>query len=146
MTIKQELDALLTRDVEGLIASPDSLKLLKLASLLLLNGNQPRTCSNSQRKYYQQLKQLDMNAIERAEAVKSRTCKPAWNGLRYINGDHYDNTNITDAEAVKLLTNGLLNKSDFVKLPDGYEVKSTETPVTTHPIKQAQPNRPKRKR
>jgi hypothetical protein len=143
MNLKQELESLLSRDVERLIASPDSLKLLKLASILLLNGNQPRTCSNSQRKYYQQLKQLSMNAIERAEAVKSRTCKPAWNGLRYINGDHYDNTNITDEEATKLLNSGLLNKTDFIKLPDGYEVKSTETP---QPVKQTQPNRPKRKR
>ena len=87
-----------------------------------------------------------MNAIERAEAVKSRTCKPAWNGLRYINGDHYDNKNITDTEATNLLNNGLLNKTDFIKLPDGYEMMPP-APKQTAPIqKQAQPNRSKRKR
>lgn len=121
----QELAQLLSRDVEGLIASPDSLKLLKWASRLLLNGGQPRTCANSIRKYYEQLKKIDMSTIE-------RTCKPNWKGLRFIWGDHYSDTTITDEQAIKLLKNKGLSESDFKVLPKGYK---DETPETWEEVK-----------
>lgn len=65
-----------------------------------------------------------MNAIERAEQVKNRTCIPKWSGLRYIKGNHYDNKNITDNEAIMLIRTGLLSNSDFEKLPEGLVLKS----------------------
>jgi hypothetical protein len=146
MDIKQELAQLLRRDVEGLIASPDSLKLLKLASILLLNGGQPRTCANSIRNYYQMLKKIDMNAIERAEAVKVRTCKPKWNGLRYIKGNHYDNKNITDNEAITLLRAGLLTANDFETLPEGLVLKSYAPEQTKAEAKRQSVKRSPRKK
>lgn len=141
MDIKQELAQLLSRDVEGLIASPDSLKLLKIASILLLNGGQPRTCANSIRNYYSQLKKMDMNAIERAEKVKNRTCKPKWKGLRFIKGNHYNNENITDDEAIMLIRAGYLQHSDFEKLPDGLVIKTHSKQEQESPKKPAQKKR-----
>ena len=140
MDIKQELAQLLSRDVEGLIASPDSLKLLKLASILLLNGGQPRTCANSIRNYYSQLKKMNMNAIERAEKVKNRTCKPNWKGLRFIKGNHYNNENITDDEAITLLRAGLLQHSDFEVLPDGLVIKNYSKQENTE-VKRPRPTK-----
>jgi hypothetical protein len=146
MDIKQELAQLLSRDVEGLIASPDSLKLLKLASILLLNGGQPRTCANSIRKYFEQLKTIDMNAVERAEQVKNRTCVPKWNGLRYIKGNHYDNKNITDNEAIQLIRAGLLSKNDFEKMPDGLVIKIDSKEEPKAEVKKAAVKRSPRKK
>ena len=83
-----------------------------------------------------------MNAIERAEKVKNRTCKPNWKGLRFIKGNHYNNENITDAEAIKLLRAGLLQHSDFEVLPEGLVIKNYSKQENTE-AKRPQPTKRK---
>ena len=78
------------------------------------------------------------------EEIKARTCVPNWNGLRYINGDHYSDKYITDKQAFYLLMNGLLTENEFKVLPKEYadliakkvtkeapELEKTEQPKQT---------------
>jgi hypothetical protein len=60
-----------------------------------------------------------MEAIERLEKIKNRTCKPNWNGLKYIasTARHWNNELITDDEAQMLLAGKHLTNKDFVVLP-----------------------------
>lgn len=54
------------------------------------------------------------------EQAKNRTCKPAWNGNKYINATarHWNSDFITDDDAIMLLDKGFLNESDFKILPE----------------------------
>lgn len=119
--LADEVNELINSDVEEIIKSSASLDLLKIYSILYLNGAQPRTCASSIRNYYFELKKTGIMKAEKLEAIKNRTCKPKWNGLRLINGDHFSNEWITDEEAIKLLQRGYLNESDFDVLPDGFK-------------------------
>lgn len=52
-------------------------------------------------------------------AIKERTNKPAWNGLKFIRqaGEHYHADLLTDELAISLLKRGFLTEKDFVILP-----------------------------
>lgn len=116
----EEIREILSKDVEEVIGSSLSLKLLSCYSELYLNGAQPKTCSESQRQYYQQLSKNGIKMAEIAEEKKSRVCKPAWNGVRYLPqmARHYNSELITDDEAKTLLKKKVLVESDFEVLPD----------------------------
>lgn len=75
-----------------------------------------------------------MEKAKKAEKVISRTCKPKFNGLRYIPSimkggkliavhKHIDSGNISDQEALDLLDAGILKESDFEVLPEKYASK-----------------------
>jgi len=121
MTLPELVEEILSYDVGEVIASPLSLKLISVYSQLYLNGRQPRWCGECQKKYYYQLKKDGMKKAEHAEKAKNRTCQPAWNGLKFIPqlAKHFNSALITDDEAIKLLNEGHLQESNFVKLPDG---------------------------
>jgi hypothetical protein len=118
----KDLEEILSKTVEEVIASPLSLKLLNLYSKLYLNGEQPRWCESCQRDYYNQLKCEGYLKIKLMEEIEKRTCIPAWNGLKYIHkaGRHYNHELITDVEAIDLLERGFLSESDFIKMPEGF--------------------------
>lgn len=115
-----EVKEILSKSVEEVIGSSLSLKLLSCYSELYLNGAQPKTCSDSQRQYYQQLSKNGIKMAEQLESKKDRACKPAWNGIRYIPqmARHYNSELITDDEAKILLKKKILDKSDFEILPE----------------------------
>lgn len=117
-----EVKELISMDVEAIISSPTSLKLLNCYSKLYLNGDQPRGCAASQRNYYRELCLTGITKAMDYEKIKNRTCKPAWNGLMFIHAEarHYNNEYITDEQAITLLERGHLKEKDFIKLPDGY--------------------------
>ena len=122
-----EVKELISMDVEAIISSPTSLKLLNCYSKLYLNGDQPRGCASSQRNYY---KELCLTGIAKAmdyEKIKTRTCKPAWKGLMFIHSEarHYSDEFITDEQAIVLLERGHLTEKDFVTLPSGYLLNAT---------------------
>src|SRR4030042_3373944 len=121
-TLIKDLEEVLSKTVEEVIASPLSIKLLNLYSMLYLNGEQPRWCESCQRDYYNQLKREGHLKIELMEEIQKRTCKPAWNGLKYIHkaGRHYNNELITDTQAIDLLERGFLNESDFIEMPEKF--------------------------
>lgn len=56
---------------------------------------------------------------EKYDKAQVRTCKPAWNGLKYIPGTarHWNSLLITDEEAEMLLKKGFLTETDFTVLP-----------------------------
>ena len=116
----KDVELILSKDVGEVIASPLSLKLLRCYSTLYLGGKAPRTCSNSQRKYYQQLKKNGIEMAKKLTKAEARTCTPAWKGLKYIPkaARHYSSNTLTDEEARALLDKGFLKESDFNKLPD----------------------------
>ena len=129
-----EYNDLMACDVEVFIKTSASLRLLKMYSMLYLNGSQPRTCEKSIRNYYNELKTTGKMKAEQMEEVQNRTNVPNWEGLRYIHGDHYSNLYITDRQAINLLTLGLLNETDFKVLPKEYI--SAKTAHETKPIEQ----------
>ena len=127
-----ELKELLNKDIRDIISSPDSLKLLKFYSILYLSGAQPRTCEKSQREYYSQLQKDGIMKAEQYEEINARTCKPKWNGLKFIpsQGRHFSDKFITDIQATDLLQKGILKESDFIELPKLYvEEKEIEEQI-----------------
>ena len=60
-----------------------------------------------------------MEKAQLLEDIKNRTCVPAWQGLKYYpaTGEHLSDEWITDEQAKKYLSLGLLKESDFVTLP-----------------------------
>lgn len=121
------LNYILSKNIKDIIASHDCLTLIKLYSDLYLGGAQCRTCANSQRKYYEELKKTGKMAIE----SKTRTCVPNWNGIIYISGTglHYNSETITDEQAKILLSKGYLKDDMFARLPI-IEKESNELVIT----------------
>lgn len=132
---------LLSKDVEAVIASTDSLNLIRCYSILYVEGRQCRGCADSQRGYYRQLFLTGLQKAKEMDKLNERTCKPNWgkgctdnNGLKFIHkeGRHYSSLYITDEQATSLLTRGLINESDFDVLPESYQKplpKFEETPA-----------------
>lgn len=114
---------ILGKSVEEVIASSTSLKLLRCYSLLYNNGNEVRWCAAYQREYYSQLSINGILMAEKFDETNKRTLQPAWDGLKYIHseGGHYNSLLITDEQAIRLLNEGKLRESDFVKLPEGFK-------------------------
>ena len=121
-------------DIQGIIKSPEySMLLLKIYSKHYLNGGQPRTCENSQKQYFEQIKKDKNNIMKIEKNKKERTCIPSFSGDKRIsqyvkNGvtikifRNVNSENLTDQEAIDFLEAGILKESDFEKLP---EVKKT---------------------
>lgn len=82
------------------------------------------------------------------EKIKARTCKPAWNGLKFIHAEarHYSNEYLTDEQAILLLERGHLTEKDFVILPSGYlkNKKTEQSEVNSDQV--AETEKPKRGR
>lgn len=147
MTFVERVTNLLSKNVEVIIASTDSLELLRCYSTLYMDGRQCRSCANSQRDYYQHLSLTGLQKAKEMDEIKARTCQPNWgkgctndNGLKFIHaeGNHYSSLHITDAQAISLLNRGLLNESDFDVLPEGYNKplpKFEETPAPKKVVK-----------
>lgn len=60
--------------------------------------------------------------------AESRTCQPAWKGLKYIPmaARHFSSRLITDEEAKMLLEKGFLKESDFRVLPQEDKAEFSE--------------------
>jgi hypothetical protein len=127
-----KLDKIMTMNVEEVIASPLSLDLLKLYSIIFLAGAQPRTCAASQREYYKKLKEN----YQMAKQKLTKTHMLNWAGRRYIPGVfdkagklvaghlHIHSEYLTDEKAVEYLKIGALKEKDFAVLPESYKSKA----------------------
>jgi len=123
--MKRDLEILLNMDIQDIIKSPEySMSLLKIYSVLYLGGGQPKRCSNSQIKYYTELKKNGMEKIIKKHIL-------SFEGRRYIPGIfkdgqfvgghlHIDSKYLTDVKALELLKKGWLTDKDFKVFPDGY--------------------------
>lgn len=122
---------LMLRVYSKLYNEPDAIHIL---------GSSCKNCKQKVKKIYQQLK---FNGMELAQNLdKPRTCNPAWNGLRYISGAarHFHADTFTDENAISLLDKGILSKSDFITLPEGYGEVAQPThkqDVKKTPVKKA---------
>ena len=148
----EKVKYLLSRNVEDIITSTDSLDLIRCYSILYLNGQQCRFCAASQRSYYNELVRTGLKKAKEMDEAKNRTCVPNWgkgctnnNGLKFIHkeGNFYSSLLITDEQAISLLNRGLLSESDFDVLPDGYEKPLPKFEETPEPKKQAKKRTPK---
>jgi len=56
---------------------------------------------------------------QKFDEAKTRTCKPAWKGLKYIppTARHWNSELVTDKEAEYLLEKGYVKPTDFEVLP-----------------------------
>ena len=139
--MRKDLEILLNMNIQDIIKSPEySMSLLKIYSVLYLGGGQPRRCSNSQMKYYTELKKNGMDKVNKKHIL-------SFEGRRYIPGIfkdgkfigghlHIDSKYLTDAKALELLKNGWLTEIDFKILPDGYEPKKEiKKEVKKEPVK-----------
>ena len=80
-------------------------------------------CARSQRLYYLQIQKNGLEMAEKYEKAKSRTCIPAWSGLKFITATqkHWIADLLTDDEAVYLLEKKYISEKSFTKLPDNYK-------------------------
>lgn len=109
----------LSKSFEEVSASSLVLTLLECYSKLYLNGAQPGVCGKCMRGYYIELTKTGMEKAINFEEIKARTCKPAWNGLKFIpsTARHWNNELLTDKEAINLLEKKFLTPVDFEVLP-----------------------------
>lgn len=116
----EDVKEILDSTFEEVTASSLSLKLLRCYSMLFLGGKQPRTCTRSQRQYYQQLTKNGIAMAQQFEKAINRKCRPAWKGLKYIppTARHWNSELLTDDEALMLLEKGYIKPSEFEILPD----------------------------
>ena len=143
----EEINKLINSDIQDIIKSPElSLSLLSCYSKLYLNGAAPRVCESSQRAYLTELKKTGMAKAELYEKINTRTCKPAFTGMRYHPqlGGHIVADLLYDEKALLYLNEGYLSESDFEILPDGYKQISIE-PETVIEEKQPAKRGPKPK-
>ncbi|MCK9281353.1 MAG: hypothetical protein M0P71_12080 [Melioribacteraceae bacterium] len=130
----------LASGVEDVLSSTLVMDLLSAYSALYLNGANPRLCGRCHKDYYFKLKKDGlMKAIE-FDKAKNRTCKPKWNGLRFIPklGKHINSELITDEQAEKLLKEGHLMDKDFTVLP-GIKAEEPAKVKKTRKNKQEEP-------
>lgn len=138
----EQVKYLLSKSVEEIISSTDSVKLLDCYSKLYLCGGQPRWCERSQREYYTELTKTGLKMAEKLEAAKTRTCIPAFEGLRFVmhptNGHYHINSEfLTDEQAMELLKLDVLKEDQFKKLPDAYYIEvCKKDPETKEPIEE----------
>lgn len=113
---------ILSQGVADIIAK-DPLLLLKTYSKLYLCGGQPRVCARSQRLYYLQIQKNGLEMAEKYEKAKSRTCIPAWSGLKFITATqkHWIADLLSDDDAIYLLEKKYISEKSFTKLPDSYK-------------------------
>lgn len=150
-TLSELVLSILVKPVGEVIASQASLDLIYCYSKLYLNGAQCSTCEVSMRKYYNELEKTGLVMAEKFDNLKNRTCKPAWNGNKYIPkaARHYSSEYITDDEAVDLLNRGILTANDFDTFPVGYNNESSllgEQEPKAEILQPKQQNQPNRKR
>lgn len=131
LTMTEQVREVLDKSFEEVNASSLILSLLSIYSKLYLNGAQPGTCGACHRDYYNQLKNNGMELAKQYEEAKNRTCKPSWNGIKYINATarHWNSELLTDKEATNLLEKGFLKSSDFSILPAGFGKVLTEAEI-----------------
>lgn len=138
------LEILLSHNFREIVGSPLVLELMDIYSKLFLNGSQVGYCEKCLSTYYNQLIKNGKEMAQLYEQVKKRTCKPAWNGLRYIprQARHFNSDLMTDEQATELLIDGVFKESDFEVLPEIYiEMKSDKK---TDQQKESIPDKPKK--
>lgn len=142
-TLSELVLSILVKPVGEVIASQASLDLIYCYSKLYLNGAQCSTCEVSMRKYYNELENTGLIMAEKFDNLKNRTCKPAWNGNKYIPkaARHYSSEYITDDEAVDLLNRGILTANDFDTLPGDYDNEPTRLGEQEPKVEMLQPKR-----
>jgi len=127
---------LISKDFAEIKSTPLSLELLKVYSILYLNGRQPSSCEASLYRYYQQ---LIRNGTEKAQNMQEKTNKCNKKGLIYVGRPlfkDFDLQNLSDKDANSLIKLGILKKSDFKVMPA--EVKDKQ-PKEDAPKEQPKP-------
>ena len=119
----EDVKLILSKNVEEVIASTLSLKLLNCASKLYFNGAQCRFCARSQREYYSMLQRNGLELAAKFEIMsKEKTFKLTFSGIRYIpKVGNIMMATLDEDTAIQYLNDGTLRESDFIKLPDGYK-------------------------
>jgi hypothetical protein len=139
-----EVNYLLGQSIDNIVKTSDSLRLIKCYSTLYLYGSQPRWCEKSQRSYYYQIETNGLKLAMDFEESKTRICKPAWKGLKFIcvpgKAFHLNSEFVTDAKAIEYLAIGYLQKSDFEILP------TIKTVIDQDPLTNQEPKKVIRKR
>lgn len=130
--MKETINSILENSVETVLKDGVlTMNLLRVYSTLYLAKNeQPRTCASAIREYYGLIKKEGIMKVDLNEQIKNRTCKPKWNGNKYImgTGEFISSLYITDEKAKDLLAKGKLKESDFLVLPKiNGEVETIET-------------------
>ena len=145
MDLKADIELIISKDVEEVVNTPLILTLLRVYSLLYLNGQQPRACGQCQRGYYSEIKTNGLKKYETMESNINRTCELVTNDIIYVSAmhQHISNVNITDEMAGRCLDNGWLKAKDFKKMPENYKIKGhpdviPETPIAANQVSTAQ--------
>jgi len=115
----KDYQLIISKEVQEVLKSPELyLKLLKLYSVLFLNGKSPSTCEKCAINYYNEIK---TKGLKKIQIMENRTCKLKEGSIYNVRVGNaiitYTNANITDEIAIRLLASKQLKESNFVKLP-----------------------------
>lgn len=138
--MREQLEILSKMDARAVMESPEHyLKMLKLYSILFLNGKQPSSCGQCAYKYFEELK---TTGLERINFYEMKTCKLNPNKIYHVRVGNaiitYSDANMDDQTALELIQKGAIKESEFIKLPvinvEPKEI-TTELPVSKPEIK-----------
>lgn len=116
----KEVNQILSMDIGEIVSSPMSLTLLKVYSILYLNGGQPHSCEKSQKEYYKRLQKDGLQKAIEMENLEKNIHKLNKKGLMYVGKPfckHFDLQKLTDQEAITLIEKGYLREDQFEVLP-----------------------------
>lgn len=120
----EDVQQILSKDIENIVKTQDSLLLINCYSKLYLCGGNPGWCERSQRKYYSELQKTGIIKAMEYNEIQNKTNVPNWQGIKFIckNGKafHVNSEWMPDLKAFDLLVNGFLSESDFKILPQKY--------------------------
>jgi hypothetical protein len=107
--------------------------LLKTYSKLYLNNRPPRSCESCMHNYYLEICRLTNEKLNTmVEKLKKTNVGKFKKFYSTIAQAHVNSDYLSDKDAINYLKHGILKETDFVKLPEGYNVK-TEVPETEVP-------------
>lgn len=95
-----------------------TLTLLRLYSILFLDGASPNVCEKCMFGYYHK---IISNGLKVIEFMENKT-NVLQDGLHYVRSQamHFSNNNLSDDKAIELLKSGDLKPAQFKALPKGY--------------------------
>lgn len=130
----ERVEKLININAREVMKSPELyLELLKLYSILFLNGRQPSDCGKCAYNYFNKLK---TSGIKKALFMEHKTCKLTNKIFNVRVGNAiitYSDANVNDIIARRLLMDGKLKESDFITLPEPIVVEKTYTKKTRKP-------------
>ena len=125
---KQDIELIVNTEFEVINSTDLVLTLIRVYSVLYLNGKSSYICSKCLRNYHNELIKNGLVKFEKMKLMESTNeiIDKKKNSLMYVpEAGHYNLGALNDKQAIELLESGRLKESDFKKLPTGFNKEKT---------------------